>query len=112
MYRAIYERPLIVEWSQKENVVTGWEISPDEGGVHLEVFAPDGVGAEALIEPEEVDTVLVPAVLPLVAGAGLAGQAGALHAGDAGQVGEPLHTQSVNTILYHSADLDTNLTNF
>ena len=52
------------------------EVSPDGGGVHLEVSAPHAGAAETLVQGQQVQAVRVLAPLDLVAGAGLAHGAG------------------------------------
>ena len=47
------------------------EVSPDTGGVHLEVSAPHAGAAETLVQGQQVQAVGVLAPLDLVAGAGL-----------------------------------------
>ena len=81
------------------------EVVPDEGGLHPEVLAPDGVLGEALVEGQQVETVRVRAVLGLVMAAGLAGQAGTLHAGAGDQAGEGGGGESVERALHQPQDL-------
>ena len=52
------------------------EVSPDRGGVHLEVPAPHGGAAETLVQGQQVQAVGVRAPLDLVTGAGLGHGAG------------------------------------
>ena len=93
------------------------EVSPDGGGVHLEVSAPHAGAAETLVQGQQVQAVGVLAPLDLVAGAGLdtglgrvsttqgaadlAGQARAPHAGHAAQPRVQGHYHGVDTRLHH-----------
>ena len=63
---------------------TYWKVLAYKRRVHLEVFTPNSISAEAFVEAKEVDAVLISAVFPLVAGASLTGQAGTLDASHAG----------------------------